>query len=509
MLDFRTLAAKTLENEPDKLVVIHDERSLTYAEFDARVQRHAEALIALGIRRGDRVGLFSHNQPMVAALLFACWEIGAVALPLNHRYKGAEVAYALERSGTRILLAQNGLAEPLVGSMTRPPKLEHMFAFEDTIDGFGESWRGFVEQGHPPVGNQTKDPRDPAVIYYTSGSTGKPKGVTHTQKSVHATAASRCTTVDYDTDEVWIVATQLVHASGSLGSLVPCVRVGGTAILLEDFSAKAYLDAVAKHRPTRSLLLPSLLRDVLEHPQSDTTDLSSLRSIECGGDIVTKDLFERWSELSDAPLMQLLGMTECEGYCSMREFNPAKIGSAGRPRDGVEVCVVDKEGAPLPAGAIGELLLRSDSMMSYYWNDEANTTKTIRDGWLYTSDEGKIDEDGDVWFVGRDKEIIIRRGSNIAPGEVECVLDVHPSISRGVVVGVKDKALGQKVVAFLQLVSDTTIEIDALRIWMLESLADYKVPEEWVIMDELPRNAVGKLDRTSLHKLANERFGSS
>lgn len=509
MIDFRTLAAKTLENEPDKLVVIHEERSLTYAEFDAKVQRHAEALIALDIRTGDRVGLFSRNQPMLAALLFACWEIGAVALPLNYRYKGQEVAYALEHSGTRILLAQNGLAKTLIGSMTRPPMIEHMFAFDDAIDGFGESWRSFVDEGHPPVDNEPKDPTDPAVIYYTSGSTGKPKGVTHTQKSVRATAESRCNTIDFDTDEIWIVATQLVHASGSLGSLVPCVCAGGTAILLEEFSAKAYLDAVAKHRPTRSLLLPSLLRDVLEHPQSDTTDLSSLRAIECGGDIVTQDLFERWRELSEAPLTQMLGMTECEGYCFMREFNPAKIGSSGKPRHGVEVCVVDKEGAPLPTGAIGELVIRSDSMMAYYWNDEANTTKTIRDGWLYTGDEGKIDEDGDIWFVGRDKEIIIRRGSNIAPGEVECVLDVHPSISRGVVVGVKDEALGEKVVAFLQLMSDATIDIDTLRTWMLESLANYKVPEEWVIMDELPRNAVGKLDRKSLHRLANERFGSS
>lgn len=508
MLKLRNLAARTLENTPDRIMVIHADQVLTYADFDASVQRHAEALSALGIGKGDRVGLLSHNQPMVTALLFACWEIGAVALPLNHRYKGQEVAYALEHSGARILLAQDDLARALLGSLTPPPTIEYMFAFDDAVDEFGGSWRRHVDQEHPPVGNVPVNPTDPAVIYYTSGSTGKPKGVTHTHQSVHATAKSRCRAINADAEESWIVATQLVHASGSLGSLLPCVYAGGKVILLEAFSPDSYLDAVEKHQPTRSLLLPSLLRDVLEHPRVDATDLSSLRAIECGGDIVTQDLFTRWQELSSAPLTQILGMTECEGYCTMLGCDLTKIGSSGKPRHGVEVRVVDKEGTTLPAGEIGELVIRSESMMARYWNDEENTSRTIRDGWLYTGDEGKMDEDGDIWFVGRNKEIIIRRGSNIAPGEVECVIDVHPSISRGVVVGVKDKAMGEKVVAFLQPMPEATIDIDALRAWLLELIADYKVPEEWIIMDELPRNAVGKLDRKSLHEMANQRYAS-
>ena len=508
MTDFRDIAATTLKNNPEKAALILDDLEISYADFDHRIQQHAEAFASLGIQKGDRIGLLSHNRPMLASLMFACWRVGAVALPINHRYRGPEVEYALEHSGTRMLIAQDVLAKPLAGTLNQPKSVEYMFTFDTPIAGIGEPWRPYSLQEHDSITPVEAKSSDPSAIYYTSGSTSKPKGVTHTRESIYATAVSRTNTLGFQPDDRWLLSTQLVHVSASLGSFLPCIYAGGTTVFLEEFTAESYLAAMAKCRPTRSIMLPALLHDILDHPDSKNTDFSCLRSMECGGDVVTQDLYDQWAELSDAPLAQLLGMTECEGYCLANQTGSIKVGSAGKPREGVEVQVVDEDGKTVPPGVIGELTLRSKSMMVGYWNDEENTAKTIRDGWLHSGDQGKIDEDGDVWFVGRSKEIIIHRGSNIAPGEVESILDTHPDISEGVVVGVNAPKIGQKVVAFLEPRHGATIDTAGLRAWMMPMISEYKIPEEWVIVEKLPRNAVGKMDRKKIHELANEQFGT-
>ncbi|MEC8819093.1 MAG: fatty acid--CoA ligase family protein, partial [Planctomycetota bacterium] len=206
------------------------------------------------------------------------------------------------------------------------------------------------------------------------------------------------------------------------------------------------------------------------------------------------------------PLSQLIGMTECEGYCLRHPGTPLREGSAGTPRVGVEVRVVDEQDRPLPPDRIGELCIRSASMTTGYWNDEAHTREAIRDGWLHSGDQGRIDEDGNVWFVGRSKEIIVKRGSNIAPGEVESVLDQHPDIAESAVVGTPPGPHGQRVVAFVETEPGRELDVPETRDWAAERIAAFKVPDEWVVIDQLPRNPVGKLDRAELHRRCTERF---
>ena len=506
MLDFRILAQEALETHPDKPVIVIGPTEVSYGKFEEMIQEHANALSLQGVRKGDRIGLLSCNHPDLAALFFAIWRIGGVAVPLNHLYRASEVEYATEHCGTKILIVQDELAKGIAEDFTKPACLEKVFTFDCPVDGVGGPWRKELSGGHLLVANDAPSGDDPAAIYYTSGSTAKPKGVTHTASSILDTAHSRATTAEAKHDDVWILSTQLVHVSASLGSLMPAISVGGTVVFLEEFSPQLWLRAFDQHRPTRSVILPALLHDILECEEAKQVDFSKMRSLECAGDFVTPDLYDAWEALSSLPITQMIGMTECEGYCGRHPGDPVKRGSAGKPRLNVEVRVVDAEGKDLPSNQIGELCLRSKSMMVGYWNDPKNTEATIKNGWLYSGDEGRIDEDGDIWFVGRFKEIIIKKGSNIAPGEVESVLDQHPDIAESAVVGTPPGPKGQRIVAYVELEPGHSLDEKAVADWTGQYISDFKVPDAWVVVGSMPRNAVGKLDRAALHRETATKF---
>ncbi len=508
MLDFTTLAQRALQDNPTKTALIIDNKSISYAEFEQMIEKHAACLAAQNLQKGDRVGLLSYNHQDLAAMIFAAWRIGCVVVPLNHLYQGPEVEFAAEHSSIKLLLIQDGLAQGLSGNLTLPPCVENCFTFETTIEGVGTPWRDEMAKEHPAATAKPLVEGDPAAIYFTSGSTSKPKGVTHTAHSILETGRSRGETMELSEDDTWLLSTQLVHVSASLGSLIPSLMVGGTVVFLEEFSPEDWLTAFGEHAPTRSVILPSLLHDILDCPALDSVDFDPIRSMECVGDFVTPDLYDKWGEVSESiPLSQLIGMTECEGYCGIPKPGVTfPRGSAGKPRTGVEVRVVDSEGNDAPTGEIGELCIRSNSMTVGYWQDPKNTSLTIRDGWLFSGDQGRIDEDQNIWFVGREKEIIVKRGSNIAPGEVESVLDQHPDIAESAVIGTPPGVHGQRVVAFVETEPGRTLDTAAAAQWASEKIGAFKLPDEWIVVDALPRNPVGKLDRAELHRRTKSLF---
>ena len=511
MLDFTTLAQRALSDDPNKPAIIIDDQSVSYGELEQMIERHAACLSAQGLKKGDRVGLLACNHPDLAALFFATWRIGCVAVPLNHCYQGPEVEFAASHCELRLLIIQDALAQKLAENFTLPDCVEKCFTFESSVDGIGTPWREELAKDHAAASPDPLTGNDPAAIYYTSGSTSKPKGVTHTAQSIRETGESRVNTMQLAQDDTWLLSTQLVHVSASLGSLIPALVVGGTVVFLEEFSPEAWLASYRKHSPTRSVILPSLLHDILDCPQLEGVDFETIRSMECVGDFVTPDLYEAWDKVCKAtPLAQLIGMTECEGYCGIPQPGVTFTrGSAGKPRIGVEVCIMDDDAKIVPNGTIGELCIRSDSMMVGYWEDPDHTHQTIRDGWLHSGDEGRIDEDENIWFVGRDKEIIVKRGSNIAPGEVESVLDEYPDIAETAVVGTPPGKHGQRVVAFVEPEQGHEVDTAAASSWAGEKIASFKLPDEWVMVEALPRNAVGKLDRAELHRRCKSLFPAS
>ena len=287
----------------------------------------------------------------------------------------------------------------------------------------------------------------------------------------------------------------------------PAFYVGATVLLVEEFDTMTWFGFLEEYRPTRALLLPAHLLDVVEHEKARSMDFSCLKEVTSGGGTVSHDHYKHFKEATDLELFQIYGLTECEGTCLPRYYEPlVERGSVGKPRAGVEMRLVDKAGREVTTGTIGEIWLKGDSVSTGYWNDPENTAKASADGWLKTGDLARQDEDGNVYFTGRLKELIIKGGSNISPGEVEDVLDDHPDVIMSGVLGVADAHQGELVHAFIEMKpgAQTPGTVEKLRQYALQRLAAYKVPDRWTILDKLPRNAVDKIDRTRLHAMAVE-----
>jgi len=507
------LYGKALAETPEKAAIVFKERRLTYAQLDDEVARYADALTAADVGLGDRVALFMGNRPEFFALEMACFELGAVCVPLNSRFQTDEVVHACEKSTPKVLIADGPRWGLVAGLDRRVAAVRHLFVLDEgeeaagAQDGSRDGRRWSEAVTAAPGRGATSvpdDPDHPALIMFTSGSTGRPKGVVHTHRSILATAESRIGTQRLTEEDVGLICTHICHCAGSLGVAYPHLGVGASVVLLEDFDAGDWLAAVADHRPTRTVMLPPQLLDVLEHERGRSADLSSFREIMVAGGVVSHDLHRLFRELNVGDLMEGYGLTECEGACLPRYYEKVVPGTVGRPRVGVEIRLVDLDGEDVETGEAGELWLRSDSATVGYWQDPEHTQQTLVDGWLRTGDLMVESEDGVLSFSGRIKEMIVKGGSNVSPGEVEQVLDEHPAVENSAVVGAPDARLGEVIHAFVELEDDAPDGFgeEDLRVFAAERLAAYKVPDHWTFLPELPRNDLGKLDRVTLHRMA-------
>lgn len=501
------LYRKPLERTPGKDAIIFKDRSLSYRQLDETTRRYAATLWGLGIGHGDRVALFMGNRPELIELYLACFFIGAIAVPLNSRFQTDEVIYACEKSTPSLMIVDANLLPKVRDLHTRLEFLEHLFVLDETVQGDFGSWPQVSKPTVPMEDFQlSDDPDHPALILFTSGSTSKPKGVTHTHKSILATTISREETQRLEAEDITLVGTLVCHIAGSMGMTFPSIYSGGTVVLLEKFDPAAWLESVKKYRPTRSLVLPAQLLDVVGHEKARTTDFSSFKGVLTAGGIVSHDLYAQFRKTAGFELMEGYGLTECEGSCLSRHYEAIKPGSAGKPRAGVEIRLVDQAGNEVDTGTNGEIWIKSDSVMIGYWEDAVHTDQTFVDGWLKTGDLGRRDGDGYLYFAGRIKELIIKGGSNVSPREVEQVLNDHPDVVRSGVVGATDAHYGELIHAFVELKSgpQTAAAVEQLRRYAAEKLAAYKVPDRWTLLEKLPRNKVGKIDRAGLHTMARE-----
>jgi acyl-CoA synthetase (AMP-forming)/AMP-acid ligase II len=500
-----------LKSNPEKTALFFQGDSYTYADLDRYANDSANALLGMGIGKGDRVALFMRNCTELIGLYFACFKIGAIAVPLNNRYVKDEAVYAVNQCTAGILIADCGLYPRVEGMGSSAPSVKHMFTISEFPGGGVRSWESVIRSSPVMRDLPRVNDGDTAMILYTSGSTSKPKGVTYTHKALFKLSESRSVTQELAADDVGLVVTAVCHLGGSGGVCFPLLYAGGSVVIMEGPDPALFLEYVGTYRPTRTLLLPAQLIDVLDHPKSGMVDFSCFKEVECGGDYISSDLYEHFRAVTGFELNQIYGLTECEGVCFTPPSMPVKRGSIGVPRDGIEIRLVDHEGREAEIGEAGEIRIKSESTMSGYWSDEENTSLVLRDGYLLTGDTGKRDESGYYYYMGRIKEIIIKGGSNVSPGEVEEVLDDHPDVTLSGVVGVPDKHYGQLIHAFIELkpgLKDAPDE-GALKSYASERLAAYKVPDYWTFVDGLPRNEVGKIDRRGLHALAGRLDVSS
>ena len=467
-----------------------------YAAFAGGVARLAGGLAAR-LRPGDRVGLVIKNSPEYAQAMFACWHAGLVAVPINAKLHPKELEYILGHSGCRLCFAGPDLL-PDLADLAVP-------ALDDVVAPGGDAWRTLFASPLPMV---ERAPDDPAWLFYTSGTTGRPKGVTLTQRNLMAATLNYFSDVDTIVPgDAIIHAAPMSHGSGFY--MLPHVAKGAVNVtpVSGGFEPAEIFELLRVHQGVTMFAAPTMVKRLVEH--RDDGPLPGLKTIVYGGGpMYITDCQAALARFGNA-LVQIFGQGESPMTitCLPRADHAdtghprhlERLASVGLAFTGVDVRVGGPDDAALPPGEIGEVLVRGDTVMAGYWENPTATAETLRNGWLHTGDVGRLDADGYLTLMDRSKDVIISGGSNIYPREVEEVLLRHPAVSEVSVVGARDAEWGEIVVAFVvpRGTPPQTGELDAL---CLESIARFKRPKRYVMVDGLPKNNTGKVLKTRLRE---------
>jgi acyl-coenzyme A synthetase/AMP-(fatty) acid ligase len=505
MTPLQDLYKEGLENSPDKPAIIVDDAVCTYRDLHTLSEKWGQALLGCGIQKGDRVSILMPNRIEYMPFYFACYRIGAVASPLSCyiQSRADEIVFATRLIESSLLMVSEEYYSEVADLKKSVPSLKHIFVMDDVPDK-SLSWPAFVQSERQEIPWPSVEPSDPALIVFTSGSTSMPKGVTHTHRSLVANAVNKNITLEHDHRDIYLIATLLCHASGSFGFSLPVLMKGGTLIFMRSHDTKGFLALLRKHRPTHVVAVPAELREMLPILKEQPLDFTSIKTFRSGGDTVSLELLEQFKAVTGLDITESYGSTECEECCMNPPYGRKKPGSFGLPVHGTEMRLVDDAGRDVSQGQEGEILIRNEAMMKGYWKDEENTRKAFRDGWLATGDLARQDEDGYFFFVGRKKSIIVRAGGNIAPGEVENVINSHPKVKVSGVVGARDEMLGQVVHAFVVVDPEKGVPPTAEELAQFAGtkLSAFKLPDRWTFVESLPLNSIGKIDRKKLGEFA-------
>ena len=462
-----------LEGRPEATCLIDGERSWSRQAFSQAVNDEVAALVAHGVCNGAIVAWLGHNTLRMLATLLACERIGSVFLPLNWRLRVAELASIVNHAGAGHLLGT-----PEVDDL-RSALEPHVTLRPGRAEG--------VEAGD-------------CLLVYTSGTTGNPKGALHTAAGMQANVRAAIAAQDLDAHSRTLAVLPMFHVGGLCIQTLPTLAAGGVVILNARFSPDDWFDSLRDSRPTTSLLVPAVMRALIEHPRWSQADLSGL-SFVCAGSQVVPDALIAAFHQRGVPVAQIYGATETGPVSIYLRAEDAmrKAGSAGQAGLHVEVKLTDGQGAPVPRGTVGEIRIRGLNVMQGYWNDADNPA--FQDGWFATGDLAYQDEEGFYHVVGRSKDMIISGGENIYPAEIENILADCPLIAECAFVGMPDERWGEVAVAVVVLApgADMT-QADVLALFD-GKLARFKHPRRVVFEAALPRSALGKVLKQELKNI--------
>ncbi len=484
-----------LASAPDEVALISVRRRWTWRELDQASRNYAHHLVAAGLRRGDRVATLLPEGDALPIHYLGCFRAGLVATPLNYRYTPLQIDHALGVSGARMLVFDESRRRDVEASA-----LARELPLGSIVDG-DDSGRRFADMlvaPARPVSLRWGDPEEPAVILFTSGSTGPAKGVTHTVRSAAALVAWWAEACIVPGD-VALALASLSHIGGFTDLFCSLSR-GVPIVIPERVEVPYQLEAIREYRPTYGVFLTSNLFGLVRDERSRPEDLASFRLFSAVGDTVPAALQEELQALIGHDVNECWGMTEAgTGTLSPVQAEPRR-GSVGRAIRGYEFEVRDGDGAVVAPGVSGRLWVRSEGVMAGYWNDPDATRAVLVDGWLDTGDVFVQDEEGFLWFQGRAKQLIIHRGSNIAPQEVEDALVQHPAVLLAGVVGVPDEVNGENVRAFVQMRPGVAAPAADELIAFVQVRVGYRAPADVFVVDDMPLNASGKIDRVELRR---------
>jgi acyl-CoA synthetase (AMP-forming)/AMP-acid ligase II len=488
------LLARLAEAFPDGVAWKHlgDGDELRLVDWHARSNQLARGMRAQGVKPGDRVALsITPNEPLEWLTSYmAIHKLGAIAVPLNTRLSPVEHLRILRLAEPKIILTSSGILDDGVATAELPA----LVATTGTPRGSAMAWSDLFDPDPSDLGHQLRED-DVADIMYTSGTTGAPKGVVVRHGGL---------STNDRVPEEWTGAGFMMGSpfSTTTGSLLVCgpIRGGMTGWFLPKFDAETWLRIAETDRPSVIMLVPAMMQLVVAHPYFERADLSSISVISIGSAPVASATLRRFgARIPGAEIVVGYGMTEFGAATSMPLGDLGKhLGSVGQALPGVQLRIGDEEGNDLPTGEVGEVLIKGERPQREYFNDPEGSERTWTGGWLKSGDLGYLDADGFLWIVGRSKETIIRGGNNIMPGEIESALFTHPAVADAAVTGIPHPVLGEDVAAWVVLRPDHTASVESIREFLLERLADYKVPRRITFVDALPRNDGGKVVKAQL-----------
>jgi len=496
---------RAVQQRPDQVMTIFGERRRTYREVADRVARLAGALRELGVRDGDRVAMLSLNSDRYSEYLLAVPWAGAVLNPVNTRWSVAEIAYSLRDSGSRMLLADDAFAPMLPALREACPELSTVIHAGDGPAPDGAASYEDLIRAADPIEDVRRAGDDLAGVFYTGGTTGLPKGVMLSHANLGTSWLGLAAGAAHlsASDSFTLHAAPMYHLA-DLTSWGLTLQAGGTQVILPGFEPRAVLAAIAEHRVTEALLVPTMIQLLVDHPRLGQYDLSSLRGILYGASPMTPALLERaMKALPETAFTQAYGMTELAPVATL--LSPADhaqghLLSAGRAAPHCEIRILDPDGSELADGAIGEIAVRGGHVMSGYWNKPEETKAALRDGWMHTGDAGYLDEQGYLYVVDRIKDMIVSGGENVYAAEVENAIASHPAVAQCAVIGVPDQDWGERVHAVLVLRPEATVTLGNLRAHTKSLIAGYKAPRSLEVVDELPLSGAGKVLKRDLRQ---------
>ncbi len=487
----------------DKTALVIDGRTMSFNQLDQVSNRLANGLHGIGVGTGDRVTLYAQNCWEWVVSYYAIHKLGAVANPINVMLTPEEVGYVVDDCGAVALLASRDKGAPLL-DLIAGGSLKEIVIFGDDVPAGARGFDDLVAEGAPDLQIAKLAADAQSTICYTSGTTGHPKGAIHSHRNVLANAAMTATMTIRTAQDTVVTALPCPHVYGNVvrnGAML----YGMTLVLLPLFEPAAALRAIQDHKATLFEGVPTMFMYLLADPEFDSYDLSSLTRCTVGGQTMPAAKSEEFEARVGCPLLELWGMTEIAGVGTINPwYGENRHGSIGMPLPTVECRIADVTDAAktLPAGEVGELMVRGPIVMQAYWGNEQGTRETIEpDGWLHSGDLAKLDEAGYVWIVDRKKDMILTAGYNIYPAELERVIAMHPAVALVAVGSQPDATKGEIAKAYIVLKPGVEADADGILALCREHLAAYKVPRRVQFVADVPKTSTGKIMRRELHTL--------
>ena len=502
-LNLAVMLRESARARPGKTALILDQFQLTYGQLEAVTNQVAASLVAAGLQPGDRVGVMLPNVPQFPIAYYGVLKAGGVVVPMNVLLKAPEVEFYLADSGARFLVTWEDFAGEALKAAA-PMGQVSTFAALRPGGNLPAGARDFAElmQGPPSYDMAPTSPEDTAVILYTSGTTGRPKGAELSHLNLFMCCEVGATRlVAFEEEDVAMAVLPLFHSFGQSNVMNTAFYAGGTITLVPRFDASKVLEVMERDRVSIFAGVPTMYFALLNHPERERFDTSSLRVCVSGGAAMPGEVMTAFEQAFGVTVLEGYGLSETSPTASFnRSKEERRFLSVGKPIWGVEMKIFDEDDHALPPGRdnVGEIVIRGHNVMKGYFKNPEATAEAMRGGWFHSGDMGYVDDEGYFFIVDRKKELIIRGGFNVYPREVEEVLYAHPAVAAAAVIGVPDERLGEEVKAVVQLKAGQSATPGELIEFCKERIAAYKYPRTVQLIDQLPIGPTGKILKREL-----------